>query len=1113
MRCPSCNHDNSVDASFCDACGAKLESVCATCGSTNQPGARFCKKCGTRIATESAPAKPAAASPAPKVRVTSEQAEASSLEGERKTVTALFADIKGSTELEQDLDPEEARAIIDPALKLMIEAVRRYDGYIVQSTGDGIFALFGAPVAHEDHPQRALYAALRMQEELRRYGAKLQAEGRAPIEIRVGVNTGEVVVRSITTGASQVEYTPIGHTTNLASRLQSIARTGSIVVSEATRKFVEGYFALKPLGPTKVKGVTEPVNVYEVTGLGPLRTRLQRSAGRGLTKFVGREREMDAMKAAAERATAGRGQLVAAMAEAGTGKSRLFYEFKVKNQSGWMVLETFSVSHGKASAFLPVLDLLHGYFKIIGDDDARARREKIGGKVLMLDRAQEDTLPYLFALLGIVEGDDPLAQMDAQVRKRRTLDAIKRILVRESLNQPLMVIFEDLHWIDEETQALLNLLADAIANAKILLLVNYRPEYSHQWNSKTFYTQLRLDPLGKESADEMLSALVGDGKDLVPLKRVIIERTEGNPFFMEETVQVLLDEGSLVRDGSITRLTRPLGALKIPPTVQGILAARIDRLSAESKDLLQALAVIGREFSLSLIRAVVPKSDDELSRMLNDLQLGEFIYEQPAVGDIEYIFKHALTQEVAYKSVLVERRKLLHERIGSAMEASFAQSIDDYLSQLAYHYGRSANVRKALEYLGLAGQQAHRRLAHSEAIVHLNAALQMLKSLPEDDERRREEASLQITFAEAAAAARGPADDEVGAALARARDLCTQLGDTRRIFRVLLGLRYFYNFKSQWQNDLETSQQLIALAEREPGPARLLWANTALGESLEFLGRHRDARAHLEKAIALIPAIAEQTVFPVADPRIAALDMLGDVLWCLGFPDQALERCHEALTLARKLGRPFPLCSAYSGVCTVYRDRGEVSALEEAANELRVLADEHGFGSYREEGTYWRAWCLLKKGSVEEGLNEVQRIMAARRAEALTGGGALFDAFEAYRKLRRFDEALALLDQTTWSPRFSSAVRRVRGELQLEAGRCSEREAEDLFRDAIRIARGEEARSFELLATTSLARLLAKQGKRAEARAMLAEIYNWFTEGFDTADLKDAKALLDELSA
>ncbi|HEY6299863.1 MAG TPA: hypothetical protein VIW95_09495 [Candidatus Binatus sp.] len=771
------------------------------------------------------------------------------------------------------------------------------------------------------------------------------------------------------------------------------------------------------------------------------------------------------------------------------------------------------MSHGKASAYFAVIDLLYNYFKILGEDDQRARRAKVTGNVLTLDRALEDTLPYVLALLGIADEDDPLAGMDAQIRKRRTLDAIKRILLRESLNQPLMLMFEDLHWIDEETQAFLNLLADSIGTAKILLLVNYRPEYSHQWGSKTYYTQLRLDPLGEESADEMLSAILGDGGELAPLKRLIIERTEGNPFFMEETVLVLLDEGALLRDGAAIKVTKSLNELKIPPTVQGILAARIDRLPAAEKELLQTLAVIGKDFPLALVREITKKPDDEIDSMLNNLQLAEFIYEQPAVGDVEYTFKHALTHDVAYNSVLIERRKLLHERVGSAMEASFAQSIDDHLSQLAYHYGRSANVRKALEYLGLAGQQAHRRLAHSEAIVHLNAALQLLKSLPEDDERRREEASLQLTFAEAAAAARGPGDDEVGAAFARARDLCTQLGDTRRTFRVLLGLRFFYNFKSQWQNDLETSQQLVALAEREPGPARLLWANTALGESLGYQGRHRDARAHLEKAIALIPAIAEHTVFPVADPRITALDVLGDVLWCLGFPDQALERCREALTLARKLGRPFPLCSAYSGVCTVYRDRGEVSALEEAANEMRVLADEHGFGFYREEGTYWRAWCLVKKGSVEEGLNEVQRSMAARRAVGLAGGGALFDVFEAFRKLRRFDEALALLDQTTWTQRFSSAVRRVRGELQLEAGRCSEREAEDLFRDAIRIARSEEARSFELRATTSLARLLAKQGKRDEARTMLADIYNWFTEGFDTADLKDAKALLEELNA
>ncbi len=532
-----------------------------------------------------------------------------------------------------------------------------------------------------------------MQEELRRYSDKLLADGRAPLEIRVGVNTGEVVVRSISTGSGNVEYTPIGHTTNLASRMQAVAPTGSIAITENTRRLVEGYFALKPRGPTRVKGVTEPVNVYEVTGLGPLRTRLQRSAGRGLTKFVGREREMDAMKHAAEQALAGHGQIVAAIAEAGAGKSRLFFEFKAKNQSGWNVLETFSVSHGKASAYFPVIDLLNSYFEISSEDDARKRRERVNGKVLTLDRSLEDTIPYLFALLGIGEGadlqrhwedtfdrldqylhevqrKDPLAQMDAQVRKRRTLDAIKRLLLRESLNQPLMVIFEDLHWIDEETQAFLNLLADSIANAKILLLVNYRPEHSHQWNSKTFYTQLRLDPLGRESADEMLTALLGDGTELAPLKRLIVEMTEGNPFFMEETVQVLFDENALVRDGGTVKLTRSLAALKIPPTVQAILASRIDRLPQDAKDLLQTLAVIGREFPLSLIRAVVSIPDDESRRLLDVLQLGEFIHEQPAIGDSEYTFKHALTQEVSYNSVLMERRRQLHRRIGAALESS-----------------------------------------------------------------------------------------------------------------------------------------------------------------------------------------------------------------------------------------------------------------------------------------------------------------------------------------------------------------------------------------------------------------------------------------------------------
>src|SRR5271170_3213376 len=492
-RCTKCGADNREGAKFCSECATPFAVKCARCGAANKPAARFCDECAASLA----PASTILEAVQP-VRVVPEQAETSALDGERKTVTALFADIKGSTELEQDLDPEESRAIVDPALKLMIDAVHRYDGYIVQSTGDGIFALFGAPVAHEDHPQRALYAALRIQQELRRHADKLREHGQPPLSVRIGVNTGEVVVRSIQTGDAQTEYTPIGHSISLASRLQTLASPGSVVIGASVQKFVEGYFTLKPLGASKIKGVTEPVPVFEVTGLGPLRTRLQRSAGRGLSKFVGRQAEMDALKRAAEQAAAGRGQIVAAMAEAGVGKSRLFFEFEATTAAGWMVLKAFSVSHGKASAYLPVIDLLHGYFKITIEDDARTRREKVAGRIAMLDRALEDTLPYLFGLLGVVEGDNPIAQMDMRIRQERTHEAIKRILLRESFNQPLMVIFEDLHWIDQETQAVLNLLADSIATVKILLIVNYRPEYIDGWSGRSYYTGLRLEPLGKE---------------------------------------------------------------------------------------------------------------------------------------------------------------------------------------------------------------------------------------------------------------------------------------------------------------------------------------------------------------------------------------------------------------------------------------------------------------------------------------------------------------------------------------------------------------------------------------------------------------------------------------
>ncbi|HEV8719001.1 MAG TPA: adenylate/guanylate cyclase domain-containing protein, partial [Candidatus Binatia bacterium] len=657
-------------------------------------------------------------------------------DGERKTITALFADLKGSTALIEGLDPEEARAIIDPALQLMMEAVHRYEGYVAQALGDGIFALFGAPIAHEDHPQRALYAALRMQEEMRQYADQVRLKYGVPLSLRVGLNTGEVVLRSIRKDDLHTDYVPVGHSTNLAARMEQMAAPGSILITEQTRKLTEGYFALKALGAAAIKGVEEPLNVYEVLGAGPLRTRLQVAARRGLTRFVGRHNELAQLQRALERAKAGHGQIVGVMGEPGLGKSRLFYEFKLTSQSACLVLEAYSVSHGKASPYLPVIELLKTYCQIQPQDDERTRRERVIGKVLGLDRSLEDTLPYLLALLDSEEAISSLHQMDPQLRRRRTFAALKRLFLRESLNHPLTLIFEDLHWIDNETQGFLDALSESLASTRVLLLVNYRPEYRQEWGQKTYYTQVRLAPLSKAEAEELLDVLLGipggavREPSLQQLKQLILEKTEGTPFFMEEVVQTLAEERILTGERGHYRLDKSPTGLHISPTVHGVLAARIDRLAADEKALLQQLAIIGREFPLSLVRHVVTRPEDELYRLLSALQRKEFLYEQPAFPEGEYLFKHALTQEVAYNSVLQERRKALHECTAQAIEALYSANREEHYSELAHHYSRSGNTQKAVQYLGLAGQQATQRSANAEAITHLTTALELLTNLP-----------------------------------------------------------------------------------------------------------------------------------------------------------------------------------------------------------------------------------------------------------------------------------------------------------------------------------------------------------------------------------------------
>jgi class 3 adenylate cyclase len=587
--------------------------VCANCGAPLPVTAKFCSECAHPAGRGAQAA--AQRFGAPEVYTPKHLAEKiltskAALEGERKQVTVLFADLKSSMELLADRDPEEARKLLDPVLERMMEAVHRYEGTVNQVMGDGIMALFGAPLAHEDHAVRACYAALRMQESLKRYTDDTRRSHGVEVQIRVGLNSGEVVVRSVGSDL-RMDYTAVGQTTHLAARMEQLALPGTVRLTGETLRLAEGYVEVRSLGPIPVKGLPGPIEIFELTGAGQARPRFQAAALRGLTRFVGRDAEVEHLRRVLGRAGAGRGQVVAIVGEAGVGKSRLTYEFTHSHRvQDWLILEAASVSYGKATSYLPVIDLLKGYFKIGDRDDHREMRAKVLGRVLGLDRALEPLLPPLLALLDVPVEDLAWQTLDPPQRRQRTLDAVKRLLLRESQGQPLLVVFEDLHWIDGETQALLDNLVESLGSARLLLLVNYRPEYEHRWGSKTAYSQLRLDSLPAESAAELLAALLGPDPGLAPLTQMLVKR--GNPFFLEETVRTLVETGALAGERGAYRLTRPVEALQVPATVQTILAARIDRLPAEEKQLLQAASVIGKDVPYALLAAIAEQPEEAL---------------------------------------------------------------------------------------------------------------------------------------------------------------------------------------------------------------------------------------------------------------------------------------------------------------------------------------------------------------------------------------------------------------------------------------------------------------------------------------------------------------------
>jgi class 3 adenylate cyclase/tetratricopeptide (TPR) repeat protein len=862
MTCPRCQQDNPTHARFCLGCGARLSLACGACGAELPGGARFCLQCGQAVAgSPAAPVRsPAPATYTPKHLAEKILTSKTALEGERKQVTVLFADLKGSMELLADRDPEEARKLLDPVLERMMEAVHHYEGTVNQVMGDGIMALFGAPIGHEDHAVRACYAALRMQRRVTLYADEIQRGGGTPVQIRVGLNSGEVVVRAIGSDL-HMDYTAVGQTTHLAARMEQMAKPGSVLVTGDTLKLAEGYVQVRPLGAVRVKGLDAPTSVYELTGSVPARSRLQASAARGLTRFVGRDSELQQLAQALDRAAAGHGQAVAVVGEAGVGKSRLVWEFtRSPHTHGWLVLESGSVSYGKATPYLPVIELLKAYCRIQERDDPRAIRERVAGKLLTLDRALEPLLTPLLALLDVPVDDATWGALDPPQRRQRTLEAVKQLLLRESQVQPLLVLFEDLHWMDSETQALLDSLIESLPMARLLFLVNYRPEYQHAWGRKTYYLQLRIDPLPPESAEALLAALLGEDRTLELLKRVLIERTEGNPFFLEESVQTLVETKVLVGERGAYRMAKAPDAWQIPATAQAILAARINRLEPEDKRLLQAASVIGKDVPFTLLQAIADVPEDSLRWGLT--QAAEFLYETSLFPDLEYTFKHALTHEVAYRSVLQERRRALHAMIVDAIEAVYPERLTQQVERLAHHSFRGEAWEKAVTYLRQAGARAFARSANREAVGSFEQALAALQHLPET--RGTLEQAIDLRFDLRTALFPLGEFERIVGCLREAQGLARTLDDQRRLGQLSVYMCHNLWITGHPREALAFGQSAQAIAESLGDVPLQVTGNLYLGAACLHAGDYRWAEDLLRKVLHMLEGDRSRERFGLA---------------------------------------------------------------------------------------------------------------------------------------------------------------------------------------------------------------------------------------------------------
>jgi len=794
MKCPKCQLEIREGARFCKECGTKLELACPSCGHPYQRSSKFCEQCGHALEEPKPPPEIDYSKPlsyTPKHLADKILAVRPSIEGERKQVTVLFADVKGFTSISEKLDPEEVQTLISECLAFFTEEIHRYEGTIAQFLGDGVMALFGAPIAHEDAPQRALYAALAIRERLREYSEKLKKQG-IDFNMRIGLNTGLVVVGRIGDDLT-MEYTAMGDTVNLASRMESTAQPGMIQVSENTYRLTEGYFEFKPLGDIEVKGKKEPVKAYQLLDVGHAKTRLGVAEMRGLTRFVGRQRELDQLIECYERAKRGQGQVVGIVGEAGVGKSRLLLELRrMLPIQQYNYLEGCCLQYGGSMTYLPLLDILRACFGIKEGEREFLIKKKMAERIAQLDEKLKAVLPPLQEILSLKVEDEEYLELEPQKKREKIFEAIRDLLIRESQNRPLILAFDDLQWIDKTSEEFLNYFIGWLVSSHILLVLLYRPEYTHLWGSKSYYSQIRVEQLPINASAELVQSILEGGEVVPEIKELILTKAAGNPLFMEEFTHTLIENGSITKKNHKYVLSTKAAEIQVPDTIQGIIAGRMDRLEENLKRTMQVASVIGRDFAYRILHAITGMQE-ELKSYLVNLQGLEFIYEKSLFPELEYVFRHALTQEVAYNSLLVKKRKEIHDRIGKAIEELYPDRLEEFYEMLAYQYSSGENWEKAYQYLRLSGDKATRSYSLGEAFRFGKEAINALSKLPDTKENKRRGIEVRL-FMSLAMMALGYPEDSFDI-LQEGERLSRELGDENSLAKLCGSIGMYYTIR------------------------------------------------------------------------------------------------------------------------------------------------------------------------------------------------------------------------------------------------------------------------------------------------------------------------------